>query len=96
MEKSYCANYERDNCDPIVESVRQKLLDRSQVGIAKYGTTLEGNTKDNYLNHLQMELMDACNYLEVLLQQERDIVQIIKNEPNDTQLGKKIRKIYGS
>jgi len=26
--------------DPIVEQVRQKLLDRSQVGIAKYGCTM--------------------------------------------------------
>ena len=82
--------------DPVVEAVRQKLLDRSQVGIKKYGTTLKDNTKDNYLNHLQMELMDAANYLEVLLQQEKDITQIVKDEPNDTELGKKIRKIYGN
>jgi len=82
--------------DPIVESVRTKLLDRSQVGVKKYGTTLKNNTKDNYLNHLQMELMDACNYLEVLLQQNTDITDIVKNEPNDLELGKKIRKIYGS
>ena len=94
--KANCANYERDNNDPIVEAVRQKLLDRSQVGIKKYGTTLKDNTKDNYLNHLQMELMDAANYLEVLLQQEKDITQIVKNEPNDEILGRKIRKYYGS
>ena len=43
-----------------------------------------------------MELMDASNYLEVLLQQEKDITQIVKDEPNDTELGKKIRKIYGN
>lgn len=82
--------------DKIVEAVRQKLLDRSQVGIKKYGTTLKDNTKDNYLNHLQMELMDACNYLEVSLQQKEDITQIVKDEPNDMALGRKIRKIYGS
>ena len=82
--------------DPIVEAVRTKLLQRSQVGISKYGTTLESNTQDNYLNHLQMELMDACNYLEVLLQQGKDITDIVKSEPNDLELGKKIRKIYGS
>ena len=50
--------------DPIVEAVRAKLLERSQVGIIKYGTTLESNTKDNYLNHVQMELMDAINYIQ--------------------------------
>lgn len=94
--KASCANYERDNFDPVVEGVRQKLLDRSQVGIKKYGTTLKDNTKDNYLNHIQMELMDACNYLETLLQQKEDITQIVKDEPNDMILGRKIRKIYGS
>lgn len=82
--------------DPIVESVRTKLLDRSSIGIKKYNTTLKNNTKDNYLSHLQQELMDACNYIEVLLQQDKDITDIVKNEPNDLELGKKIRKIYGS
>lgn len=82
--------------DPIIEAVRTKLLDRSTVGIKKYGTTLKDNTTDNYLNHLQMELMDACNYIQVLLQQDKDITDIIKNEPNDWELGKQIRKIYGS
>lgn len=82
--------------DPIVEAVRAKLLERSQVGIIKYGTTLESNTKDNYLNHVQMELMDAINYIQALLQQGKDITDIVKSEPNDLELGKKIRKIYGS
>lgn len=94
--KASCANYERDNIDPIVESVRTKLLDRSSIGIKKYNTTLKNNTEDNYLNHLQQELMDACNYIEVLLQQNKDITDIVKNEPNDWELGKQIRKIYGS
>jgi hypothetical protein len=39
--------------------------------------------------------MDACNYIQVLLQQEKDITQIIKNEPNDWELGKRLRSIYG-
>lgn len=82
--------------DPIVEAVRAKLLQRSQVGIIKYGTTLESNTKDNYLSHVQMELMDAINYIQALLQQGKDITDIVKSEPNDLELGKKIRKIYGS
>lgn len=93
--KASCANYERDNVDPIVEAVRNKLLNRSQVGITKYGTTLEGNKQDNYLAHAQMEAMDLANYLEVLLQQRLDVTQIVKDEPNDWELGKKIRGIYG-
>jgi len=90
-----CPNYERDNIDPVVESVRQKLLDRSQIGISKYKTTLKDNTKDNYFNHLQQELMDACNYIETILLQKEDITQLCKQEPNDLELGKIIRKIYG-
>lgn len=52
--------------DKHVEAVRQKLLDRSQVGIKKYGTTLERQDIDlaGWLSHLQQELMDACVYLE--------------------------------
>lgn len=52
--------------DPVVEQVRQKLLDRSQRGISKYGTTLE--RKDllliDWLTHLQEELLDASNYIQ--------------------------------
>lgn len=80
--------------DEVVERVRQKLLDRSQVGIKKYGTTLTENNKDNYLNHVQMELLDACNYIEKKLMQEEDLIQLIKLFPNDTELGTAIRKIY--
>lgn len=55
--------------DKHVESVRQKLLDRSQVGIKKYGTTLERQDIDlaGWLNHLQEELMDSCVYLERII-----------------------------
>ena len=39
--------------DPIVESVINKFNNRSRVGIQKYGTTLEENNTDDFLNHLQ-------------------------------------------
>ncbi len=81
--------------DLVIENVRQKLLNRSQVGIRKYGTTLEENNKDNFLNHLQMELMDACNYVEKELMKSEDIAALIKYYPNDQMLGYAIRKIYG-
>jgi hypothetical protein len=81
--------------DAIVESVRQKLLDRSNVGIKKYNTTLETNNTDNYLKHAQEEAMDLSNYLEKLMQQKEDITQIVASETNDWELGKLIRKIYG-
>ncbi len=81
--------------DAVVESVREKLLSRSKVGINKYGTTLDDNNKDNYLNHLQMELLDAANYTEKLLMQEADLTQLVAQYPNDSELGEVIRKKYG-
>lgn len=52
--------------DPIVESVKEKYSERSSVGIEKYGITLHENDKDDFLKHLQEELMDATLYLEKL------------------------------
>ena len=52
--------------DPIVEQVKEKYSERSSVGIEKYGITLQENDKDDFLKHLQEELMDATLYLEKL------------------------------
>ena len=53
--------------DKIVENVLEKYRQRSQLGIKKYNTTLEENDKDDYLLHLQQELMDASLYIEKLM-----------------------------
>lgn len=52
--------------DKIVQQVIKKFEQRSEVGIKKYGTTLEENNTDDFLNHLQEELMDAILYIEKL------------------------------
>jgi len=52
--------------DKIVQQVIDKFNQRSKVGIKKYGTTLEQNNNDDFLNHLQEELMDAILYIEKL------------------------------
>ena len=52
--------------DPIVKQVTDKFKSRSEVGIKKYGTTLEDNNTDDFLNHLQEELMDAVLYIQKL------------------------------
>ncbi len=52
--------------DLVVEAVRNDLLDRSQVGIAKYGVTLERtdlNLRD-WLQHAYEETLDQANYLK--------------------------------
>lgn len=58
--------------DPIVESVVSKFLQRSRVGIEKYGKTLHENNTDDFLKHLQEELMDAVNYIEKLNSQREE------------------------
>lgn len=54
--------------DEIVEQVRDKFSERSETGIAKYGTTLERGDLSllDWLNHLQEELMDATLYIQKL------------------------------
>ena len=54
--------------DPVVQSVVNKFIDRSDVGFAKYGKTMRDDQSDIFvwLNHLQEELMDATLYLQRL------------------------------
>ena len=53
--------------DPIVQKVIEKLDYRSTVGLMKYGTSLDDNNEDDFLEHLQQELLDAANYVEKLI-----------------------------
>jgi hypothetical protein len=57
--------------DTIVESVIKQFKDRSDVGIAKYGVTLNRTDLSTleWLKHLQEELMDATLYIERLKQE---------------------------
>jgi hypothetical protein len=57
--------------DAILTKVMTKYYDRSEMGIKKYGTTLENNSLPlmEWLNHLQEELMDATLYIEKLKQE---------------------------
>lgn len=54
--------------DNIVKKVTNKYQKRSEVGVKKYGVTLERNDLNfiEWLNHLQEELMDATLYVEKL------------------------------
>jgi hypothetical protein len=59
--------------DKIVADVIEKFKERSERGITKYGTTLEENDTDDYLNHLQEELMDAILYIQKLKSQRNTL-----------------------
>jgi hypothetical protein len=52
--------------DTIVSSVMFQLAQRSMVGQSKYGTTLDENNQDDFLEHLKQELLDAVLYIEKL------------------------------
>jgi hypothetical protein len=56
--------------DTIVESVIEQFKQRSNVGIKKYGITLdrEDLTRLEWLQHAQEEAMDLILYLEKLKQ----------------------------
>jgi len=79
--------------DKIVQQVVDKYANRSAVGYMKYGTTLDDNSKDNYLKHLQEELMDATLYIQKLMDMNREITKLVKDHPNDAELGALIRRL---
>ena len=56
--------------DTVVEAVILKFLERSQLGKAKYGTTLDRTDlkTSDWIRHAQEELMDGILYLEKLKQ----------------------------
>ena len=68
--------------DPVVRKVCDKLVQRSDVGFAKYGSTLEDERRlkmknlQGYLNDIQEELMDAVLYI----QSARDELQDLSEE----------------
>jgi hypothetical protein len=67
--------------DPVVERVVQKFVSRSDIGFAKYGTTLheERTTKmkglAKYLNDVQEELMDAILYIQACREEIQDLTE---------------------
>lgn len=54
--------------DPVVLQNCIELLERSNVGVEKYGTTLEENDIPikEWIQHAKEEAMDMANYLERL------------------------------
>jgi len=56
--------------DKIIKSVIDKFLERGELGLKKYGTTLDRDDLQtlDWINHAQEELMDGILYLEKLKQ----------------------------
>jgi hypothetical protein len=79
--------------DPVVEHVMGKYHHRSRVGIDKYGTTLYENNTDDFLKHLQEELMDATLYIQKLMDLKEELTIMVKMHSNDADLGEAIRRL---
>lgn len=80
--------------DTITEAVIDDLRSRSKVGIKKYNTTLDQNNKDDFMNHLYQELLDAAQYTKKEMSFVPMIKQMMIDYPNDMELGKKIRETF--
>jgi len=63
--------------DPVIKTVVDKFVQRSDVGFKKYGVTLAEDDAPlvAWLNHLQEELMDAVNYIEKLKHSATEVLQ---------------------
>ena len=65
--------------DPVVRKVCDKFVKRSDVGYAKYGSTLDDERRikmkdlQKYLNDIQEELMDAILYIQTARDELQDL-----------------------
>jgi len=70
--------------DTIVESVVNRFKERSEVGIAKYGTTMDRKDLSTleWMIHFREELMDGLLYLERVIKdtQKENIIDMMKSD----------------
>ena len=65
--------------DPVVRNVVDKFVSRSDVGFAKYNSTLDDERRlkmknlQGYLNDIQEELMDAVLYIQAAREELQDL-----------------------
>jgi hypothetical protein len=62
------AGTEESPVDTVVSAVVEQFIDRSRLGVAKYGTTLDREDLDiiDWIEHSKQEAMDFVLYLERL------------------------------
>ena len=77
--------------DKVVLDVIDKYEYRSKIGAMKYGTYLHENNFDNYLIHLQEELMDASLYVQKIINLKQEVIELVMKYSNDQELGEQIR-----
>jgi len=80
--------------DDITKAVMEDLKSRSDRGFRKYGTTLHQNNHQNMLQHMYEEALDFAQYLKKEITTLNTIQDLVKQFPNDSELGEEIRKRY--
>jgi hypothetical protein len=85
---------ESKTTDKITELVIDDLRSRSKVGINKYNTTLEANNHQNMLQHGYEEALDLAQYLKKEITTLNTIQDLIKQIPDNNELGERIREVY--
>jgi hypothetical protein len=81
--------------DDITASVMQDLTTRADRGLMKYNTTLGENNHQNMLQHAYEEALDMAQYLKKEITTLSTIQDLVKEYPNDAELGMKLRQMYG-
>jgi len=80
--------------DTITTSVMEDLKSRADRGLQKYNTTLGDNNHQNMLQHAYEEALDLAQYLKKEITTLNTVQDLIREYPNDMQLGAKIREKY--
>ena len=81
--------------DEITIAVAKDLISRAERGFKKYNTTLGENNHQNMLQHAYEEALDLAQYLKKEITTLNTIQDLVKQYPNDTELGEVIRAKYG-
>jgi cytochrome c len=81
--------------DTITNLVIEDLNTRAERGYIKYNTTLGENNHQNMLQHAYEEALDMAQYLKKEITELNTIQDLVKQYPNDMELGKAIRAKYG-
>ena len=68
--------------DNIVDEVIENFKKRSIIGYLKYGVTMDRTdlSFEDWINHLQEELMDACIYLQKIKKTTNEIKRLSDND----------------
>ncbi len=81
--------------DEITKAVIMDLASRAKRGVEKYNTTLGENNHQNMLQHAYEEALDMAQYLKKEITTLNTIQDLVKQYPNDAELGMKLRQMYG-